>query len=781
MFESKKICLLNLINKIIPLFISLFTIIVTVIEFLKIKSSTDINFLKISKNWNGVFILTDPILLFAIYLYSCLLVYYLIFERLKKIFEILISTFFIILFSLLTLVFIEKIQFKMDICNIFTKEFLVIVCSFVFLFVIKIKREYHSECRYKEILDRRKKELVYYNTLLSSEKILGIEAEWGSGKSFFVEQLIEERKCKERVININLLLLDTKEIVPLLLKELGNILRKHGLYTIHSRRIKRFFVDSTKMNSSFFDIFEKTTLADNIIEFKESIKDFKEEIIIIFDDLERINDKDKINKILNFGVEFATNNLKVIYIFNQKELEQVDKNVFRKEYIEKFIPCIQTLAPLPFSVLLKHCISEKNMSLEQIKQINPNEYKFIETILNNSISEEKELLGYRNSQIFSKNYLKENIRFEENIDIITMRKVENFIKESQRNLEYIKKNKLYIENQIVISFSFIKFFLPLEFEFFKEKKFKIEDSFDIIFLSEKNKPIKWKELNYIKMWLNRSNIFGTIEDQIPKILDHFDIGDPLETLAGNKEILFSKISNLKLYSKEEDNVIKKILVRIIFNDFLICSNSTLDFFENYNSINAGITSLIYIGDAITRDENIVIYNQISKILEIESPTTINEKIIYKMNNFSHEGYNNVAYLGLPIFKQLINIMVVYGNTEEIKKIITFTIETGNLENFIIASNICLKVKDKHDIRNFIINNFCEAKIEAVEKNILNDFKVLIWRPLIKVIGELSNLNIHILKESLNNPKYEVDITTAQDYTNIFEKIEKIEELNLTGK
>lgn len=658
--------------------------------------------------------------------------------------------------------------------------FLIYSIPLLLIIILKIFREQRSESYKKNFFERRERDLKYISGILEEENIIGIEGEWGSGKSFFIEKLIGERKVSNRVVKVNLLSLESKEIIPLVLKQLSMILKENGIYYSNSDGIIRFITDNISLKKSFwniFDCFKNKTLNEEIIEYKANIEDLGKEIIIVFEDFDRIYDKEKILKVLNFGVEFSGKKLKVIYSYDPKELENVDK-IFSREYIEKFIPYTKKLTALRFYELFNETISEYK---KKNKKIEISKYKFINDIISGRPN--KNMTGYNN---FIEHFIFEG-KFEDEIEILTMRKIETFIKESQYTLEFIENYNIKIDSKIVISFYFIKNLFPKEYDKFKNKFFKIEDNYEINFetndkkqkvgLNEVNSLLKWRwlylENNSNNLIKNNVNLIKKEQMKILKIINEKLSLEELNSPQFDMEIKkFLKNSNIN------KKIISSILVRILFNDYLIFNKINPDFAENLESINIGIRFLYELGNERIITENKVLFYKLLEIFKIEEISERNDLINKKIERCDSEGYQIMSYVGESVYYRISYATVIFGSIREIIKLFEF-LETVHLTEFIESANICLKIKNTKEMKEVIITKFLSKKIEIVNLEELRIFEVLILNYLKKFLNDDMEFNKEYLlknifeeKENQNFPKEDQLL-----YFCFILKIEKIKEFN----
>lgn len=119
--------------------------------------------------------------------------------------------------------------------------------------------------------------------------------------------------------------------------------------------------------------FSYNSVTDDIDNLKATIRRLNKNIVIVFDDIDRTNDVEKIEKILSFISDFSNKNIKSIVLFSSDNLKKLDER-FDRDYLEKYIPLIREITKIPFIKLLKEEI--KNREEEELNKIDLNEEDF---------------------------------------------------------------------------------------------------------------------------------------------------------------------------------------------------------------------------------------------------------------------------------------------------------------------------------------------------------------------------------------------------------------------
>lgn len=211
--------------------------------------------------------------------------------------------------------------------------------------------------------------------MLKSENqvnILGIDGRFGEGKSFLIDKFIEKVK-KERIkeveiIKIRCLLLEKEEVYSYISKQINRVLMKNFIFTGRAEKIKTSLIEG--IDEKFFGVLKslliKETIIDDIDNFKKAIFQLEKTIIIIFDDIDRVEDTEKIDKILAFISDFSDGNIKTLVLYHGNNLKKINKK-YDRNYIEKYIPLVRELTTIHFIRTLKKEISEQELNEEDFR------------------------------------------------------------------------------------------------------------------------------------------------------------------------------------------------------------------------------------------------------------------------------------------------------------------------------------------------------------------------------------------------------------------------------
>lgn len=180
-----------------------------------------------------------------------------------------------------------------------------------------------------------------------------ISGEWGSGKTYFLKNTLENNIFKTKTYNDS-----SKTYKPVLISLFGlksieeiqlEILL--GIYSILKNRKIKIGADVVKllakgyMYSKGLVGYDKLIDQINIKNFQKSIKINFAEIVICFDDLERINKNLELEELIGFINNLVENeNIKILILANENEIKNENYHTLKEKIIGnsiEFIPDVE--------------------------------------------------------------------------------------------------------------------------------------------------------------------------------------------------------------------------------------------------------------------------------------------------------------------------------------------------------------------------------------------------------------------------------------------------------
>ena len=745
------------------------------------------------------------------YLITILLIflwYYVVDKKLKNnvIILYIISTFLLFFIKILNSVqtfILEGNDFFKRINNwnsyLFTG---IIVIYFTILFVLKkmkkIKNEENKNNKKinAELYENRKKDKEFvFNFLTNNDNkniyTLGIDSEYGTGKTFIVEKTIEELDYKKfEVIKIRCMLLEKEEIYSYILKKIRKILSKNSIFTVSFEKLSNTFLKT--IDNKFFggisELLSQNIIIDEIDYFKEVIEKLDKTIILVFDDIDRVNDTEKIERILSFISDFSIKNIKILVLFNSQNLKNINEK-YNRNYLEKYIPVTRKITNIPFIELLKKEITSNNLNEE--------DFKFLYII-------EKEDI-----YIYPKEYQKMRDVFQFNYDFeilvkgeieigsleFSPRMIKNFIEEVSNFLKLNSEWK--IEKRLLIAYVFLKnlcydeFYekientsksfvetFPIKLNFESENIDLTLEDLDLLENIIKNRKaiLSDKSKLYGSCYINGTNIFLKKNLFGKNHIDYYlnKIGKKVGNLS-----IEEKLDTITQFLKDNEDYsieTKNLLIYTLFNYPLYLDNKDYKVKERIDKIEKAIKKLTYLGNAEYLSAEEKFYQKFKRSLKKENIKEIRNDFNKIFNEFYHNNNGNTPfYLGIPPGISAMEAIIILGTIEEQEKFLDVILynDKDKISNVYIEAFLKSDIK-KSELSDKIIEYFLKDKIKISKDT------------LYKIIENMERFLFHFhiynrnplkkfYKEYLENLKIELEISKDNN-SEIFEELNFIEKV-----
>lgn len=637
------------------------------------------------------------------------------------------------------------------------------------------------------LINSRKQDLVNLKNILDStlDSII-IDDKWGNGKTFFIKKFMEKYNTDYEFIYIKAPYFQTRqEFRKVFLSELNKVFIKNGIFNTSISNLTKYF--GIEIQGITLNQIEKN-YNETIEEIVKKMCKLDKRIVIVLDDLDRIEKGEDIQEILNFIGEMnieLREKIRLITLSSYNKLnEKVQNHTEKKEgedYLEKYFDKKFYLQKINIEELIEYFCKDKNLQ-NIIKQCKQAIEKYYDLEVGEERYEERKEQKTQNITYLSKQTFRNIERLIKNININVN---VNEIIENNENNEIYKK--------IFILFEIFELLLPESWENLKIDS-KMESLLNNIFIYKDNPKINLERynqfiyscanevLNYkksktqnffskyqniknfitgksinncenilIEEYLETAKIFKFSEDEKKQILDFF--------IRDNK---ISKYDFIQLYIQFELNY--KLYLNDITTFIEIINNKSNNcgstYINKYLLIREFCTFL-YSLSLISLKE----FGDIIKLIQTNDDSLLEEKIfekfnqhknkqeIYKILNFISEIYNETSQpskyntlnsnirIGIKNFKfndDVNPLLKAFKEAEnEYKEDAWFKIWGMHfdfiidIENSFNQDNLNLDIKSKKYLDKFYKN-----------KNLVNYVKILRENSIIKVnVHHIVNLNI----------------------------------------
>lgn len=439
---------------------------------------------------------------------------------------------------------------------------IIVACIVAFIVEFIAYRELTSQaanCKkniHEALFPERIYDLRRFKNILKNSNTVGINSKWGNGKTFMVTHFCNETATKNEyyIIKIEALTYNYDEFDTVLVNKLEYLLRKHHIFSSYSIEIKKTF------GQSFWGTLLYNYLHDwksgNITAYEglqKELCELNKKVIIIFEDIERVNHPDAVKKVFAIAEKLSCNRVKFIFEYNS---EALDEQHIDREYRNRYIPYELNLTQITYKKMINYLWD--NLDMESINR----------EINNGAKHDIKYLVEYLEIECHSNNALQNLFRNKLTIQV-------KFPKYPIRNMiQFLQLIKMYFELysdidideiKTVIGFYFIQTFAYNIYEKFSTHKpleeifkFNIDGEEQTIYEIKKllvNNPDKEQSiLDQIRKSQESILVYGLF----PYIINDFDLKIKYEKEKENRDIPYNDQIYLLECQERRDSINHRI-------------------------------------------------------------------------------------------------------------------------------------------------------------------------------------------------------------------------------
>lgn len=291
---------------------------------------------------------------------------------------------------------------------------LLLLSILIFIFIIRecLKNKNINKSHMNDLYKQREILLKSISFYLKNTVRFSIVGEWGIGKTKLIDNFFKgmyfyeenDKKCyyKDEYTQVYMDVSSyssNQKIIEILERELNYIFKEAKILKIDRNLSKEFFNISNNYIDLLKRIFIKEkSLTDSKEDLNRKIEEYQilknKKLVICLDNLERIDDKERIIHLLSLIDEILSDNITRIYLYDEQYMEKLFGEEEFKKYIEKY----SELKIRVNKLKTEEIIEETDEILQLIEK-----YKMdIEEILNESSKQSREI--------------KENIEVDKMID-----------------------------------------------------------------------------------------------------------------------------------------------------------------------------------------------------------------------------------------------------------------------------------------------------------------------------------------------------------------------------
>ena len=575
-----------------------------------------------------------------------------------------------------------------------------------------------------DLFVERKYDLERLLNYLNYFSIIGINGEWGSGKSFLTDHL-----KNFILIKIDLLSCNVDEIQTVILNELDKLLKNQGIFSPFSPKLKKI-LQQGKLFENISQLFVKNDISysEAITGLHNNLKSINKPIVIVYEDLDRVENTTVIKQILGISEKIAGDNIKILYQFSETNL--LDKGIERT-YLEKYIPFILNLTDIPFKSTLSYVLKQE---IYKDSLLDEEDFKFLYLPVY--------LPHFDNFNNLNRPLT--SIKFE--LKNVTIRKTQLFLNELN---QVINEKGIYKKNKRVV----ILFFLLKHFYYEAYKKISsgesLLDTFTFLYQDKNDTVLNWVAYCHNE-GINILDLMTTEDNKLSAfIISIFEYNCDIETINNDFEDFVNEARN-NLKNKNLNEQKDRIIWNLIGNgksEYTDCEKFVNSFYNEV--IDTSKTEWIKNFNKLWGD----LYNRKYKDME-------------KRDNYS------IFRLGISSMVSLFQANYVIGRTgsQWIKLIDFYFLYNKNLDMITPELIECLYYCELSDRNSYlyIINKFNNLKITK-NLNLHKSYKkfLLEYLSMFSTLGFCDTYDTWDLREQ---SKEYIDVKTIEK--NVFLPLKK---------
>lgn len=414
----------------------------------------------------------------------------------------------------------------------------------------------------QEVLEKLKK---FRNVSLNNgeKNIILIDGDWGIGKTFTYKKYLEENSLKE--IYISLFNLDKLENID------KKLISSYIISYINKKNINLFQKFISKFPNKV-NIEGVSNLLENKVGFSisditsllqvESLE-FDDNIVLCFDDLERIGDKVEFRSLLG-KIEQLHTKIDIIVLCNTKKLSKENQSIF-DEYKEKVIDYTLTLDSFDSDFLEKFInkvnlnIESKKILLDIFKEYGKNNLRYLIKVMKRYQEIENLCSGeewfIKNQSLIVKGIA--NLELELSLGVYSKKELETLkgYEEyfSKNNKDRKKKDESELKKEVNflngISTEIVKIVELLYKYYLGNSDLKKELNIYFNFVSEYEEFYKLVDLYFLNTEVNLDRYISKLEELYLKLFDNLSLKDKMYGYF--IYIKYKKMSNSEITKKNK--------------------------------------------------------------------------------------------------------------------------------------------------------------------------------------------------------------------------------------
>lgn len=213
-----------------------------------------------------------------------------------------------------------------------------------------------------ELYQERRKDVNEIRLYLDRFSSIGIDGVWGSGKTVLMNAVVNDQELKDRYIfiTIHLLSVDFDKVQDVIISEIGKALESQGIFSAGVPGLLKWLKADSR-TSTFLRLFvpEEDSYTESMRELKKELSHLDgREIVIIYEDIDRVREPDNIRKLFSISENLTSASVKFVYEFDEDSLHDIDKR-FDRIFISKYIQHVIRITPVSAKHIYEDVIKRK--------------------------------------------------------------------------------------------------------------------------------------------------------------------------------------------------------------------------------------------------------------------------------------------------------------------------------------------------------------------------------------------------------------------------------------
>jgi len=166
------------------------------------------------------------------------------------------------------------------------------------------------------------------------------------------------------------------EVQTTILDDLQKVFNQRRVFSKHSSQLKKILGAISWLDKLQGIVLpESTSYGAALDGFKDDLDLLGKQIVIVFEDVDRINDDKIIKKIFSIAEHLCSKGVKVIYQYSQRQFDEYgDGHVFDRRYTEKYIPFVVNLTEINLVTAIEFGLREQEIDS---KILNMDDFMFL--------------------------------------------------------------------------------------------------------------------------------------------------------------------------------------------------------------------------------------------------------------------------------------------------------------------------------------------------------------------------------------------------------------------